>query len=249
MNKHRRVIAGIATMIVLAGCEAYYQPIPKDTVMIKKITPAASDKTAESPGALSEDTARTLSVNAVNKYFNNNFSIEDVNIELDVFDLQQMKSMLYSLRRDSVADPLVQFKAELSETPNGLYSVIVKNRYDSRIQYTVMLNAADGDILDIRKLGENSSSRGQRIRSDITEFISAAEQFLERLNDIRLDELELGEQTVFREATYDAVLFFQNKKTKNTEYVVWVDLSTKEILGFSKGIMIVLSYSYLVGDS
>lgn len=239
-------LLGLAPLIFLAGCGLFYEPIAKDAVMVRKIAQVEPDRKTESPGILSEDTVRTLSVNAVNRVFDTNFSLEDVNLELNVFEPKQVKSILYSLRADSDADPLVRYKTELSEIPSGVYSVIVKNRYNIRTQYTVMVNAADGDILDIQQFGENSSGIEEETPFNEDKIIFAARQWLQRLGDIPLDELELGERTVFRDATRDAILFFQNKKTKNTQYVVVIDLSTKEVHGFSKGIATALSYSYLV---
>lgn len=250
MKAIKLLISGIACLLFLTGCNEFYQPVAKDTVMIKKINQVMPEKKLEYPGTLSENTVKTLSVDAVNRLLNTNLLVEDVNLEVSASDLQGIKSMLYSIIGDTSADPLVRYKTELNDIPNGIYRVIITKPDNPYIQYTVAMNSKDGDILEINNYARTEYSPGKGSKPDKGEAIFTAKQFLKRLSDVNPDELELGEEdSFFWGATNDATLFFRDKKTKNTRYVVSVDLSTKEISGFSKGIMTVLSYSYLANLS
>ncbi|CAM4199402.1 hypothetical protein [Paenibacillus macerans] len=249
MKAIKLLISGIACLIFLTGCNEFYQPVAKDTVMIKKINQVMPENKLEYPGTLSEDTVKTLSVDAVNRLLKTNLLVEDINLEVSASDLQEIKSMLYSIIGDTSADPLVRYKTELNAIPNGIYRVIITNPHNPYIQYTVALNSKDGDILEINNYARTEYSPGKGSEPDKDEAIFTAKQFLKRLSDVNPDELELGKDSFFWGATNDATLFFRDKKTKKTRYVVSVDSSTKEISGFSKGIMTVLSYSYLANLS
>ncbi|GJM73599.1 hypothetical protein HMSSN036_58150 [Paenibacillus macerans] len=158
--------------------------------------------------------------------------------------------MLYRIMGDMSADPLVRYKTELNDIPNGIYRVIITNPHNPYIQYTVAMNSKDGDILEINNYARTEYSTGKGSKPDKDEAIFTAKQFLKRLSDVNPDELELGEEDSFFGELQTTQLYSSGiKKTKNTRYVVSVDLSTKEILSFSKGIMTVLSYSYLANLS
>lgn len=246
MNMARLIVVGLVFVLLLSGCSAsaYYQPIPKDTVMVKKIAQVTPEQKQESPGALSEEVIHTLSVNAINKYYNTNFSLEDLDIEVNTLELKQIKNMLYSFKGRADPDPLVQYKEELEDIPNGLYSVLATNSYDTSNQYAVMLDAEDGEIQEIQtyEFYELKVQPGSSPNKD--EVIATAKQLLEQIGDIKLDELDLEEPMLIEEVTPGMVIF-QNKQTKKPQVVLSFNVETKQLIGFSQNIMVVLSYPYL----
>lgn len=236
-----KILICILTFVLLSGCSSYYQSIPKDTVMVKKIAQVSSENKIKNPGVLSEETVKTLSLNAINKLFDTNFSFEDVNIQANLFDLKQIKSMLYSFLGDSDVDPLVQYKTELSTISNGLFSVSVTNQYTAQVQYTIMIDATNGDVLEVQKyVGSHASNNTGVATSD--EIIGTAKQLLGQIEGI--DLLDYEQPRILKERK-QALVVFENKKTKNDGVILSFDVKTKELWSYSKDITTILSYSYL----
>lgn len=237
-------IGGIACAMFLSGCGSYYQPIAKDTVMVKKLNQVSPDPKREYSGAISEDTAKTLSVEAVNRLFDTHLPVEELSLELKASSLQQVKNTLQTMMRETNADPAVLYKAELDAIPNGIYRVVISNRGNRYVQYIVVLNARDGEVLEIGEYIGNEPASGKRTKPGKEEALSIAWQYLKRLEDVHPDEWELGEQTVLGDERY-GILFLRHKLNKSKQYVVTLDLTSKKVMGVSKGIMTVLSYFYL----
>ncbi|GIO40992.1 hypothetical protein [Paenibacillus apis] len=237
MKAQTFAIGGIACLMLLAGCGEVYQPIVKDTVMIKKINQVMPEKKQEYPGTLSEDTVKNLSVDAVNRLFHPHISSEDLSLEVSTLDLEQVKRMLYRISGDTNTDPVAQYEAYLNAIPNGIYRVIISNRDKPYIDYIVIMNAKDGDILEINSYAGYESDPvkgGSQPGKD--ELVSIARQFLKQLSDVNPDDLEPREQPILGNQVYRSVLF-QNKETQNIQYVLTLHLNTREVVGFSKDIM------------
>ncbi|RRJ67192.1 hypothetical protein EHV15_32915 [Paenibacillus oralis] len=237
MKAQTFAIGGIACLMLLAGCGEIYQPIVKDTVMIKKINQVMPEKKQEYPGTLSEETVKNLSVDAVKRFFHPHISSEDLSLEVNALDLEQVKRMLYRISGDTNTDPVAQNEAYLNAIPNGIYRVIMSNRDTPYIEYIVMVNAKDGDILEINSYAgyESDPDKGGS-QPGKHELISIARQFLNQLSDVNPDDLEPREQPILGNQVYGSILF-QNKETKNIQYVLTLHLSTREVVGFSKDIM------------
>lgn len=244
MRAIKLVAGGIACALLLSGCGEFYQPIAKDTVMVKKINQVMPEKKLEYPGVLSEDTVKTLSIDAVNRLFHTNLLLEDWDLEIKASDLQKVKSLLASITGDTKADPLSRYASELNAIPNGICRIIMTKRGNPYVQYIVVLNSKDGDILEGGRYTGNPSSSGRGTRINQEEAISLAKRFLGQFGDVNLEQLELGERTDVGNQLY-GIIFFQDKETKNTRYVVALDLNTREVISFSKGIMTLLSYQFV----
>lgn len=243
MKGYILVISTLIALLLVSGCSSYYQSIPKDTVMVKKIAQVEPEKKVENPGVLSEDTVKTLSLNAINKFYNTNFSFEDVSLQVNFFDLKQVKNMLYSFLGDSDVDPLVQYKTELSNISSGLYSVSVTNQYTSQVEYATMVNATNGDVLEVQKYGINRSDDDKSNNSTSKdEALARAKQVLDQMEN--MDILELGQPKILKSGRYSLV-FYEDKKTQNDGIVFSFDSKSKELWSYSKGITTILSYSYL----
>lgn len=245
MIKLKLMIGALSSFLFLSGCSTFYQPIPKDTVMVKEIAQLEEEQKPESPGTLSEETVETLSINAINKYFHTNFSDEDLSLEMSLTELDQIKTMLYSFWGRSDVDPLVRFETELTNIDNGLYSVTATNRYDTHSQYRIMLNASDGDILEIENSPRYRNDYGKDASIDLADIVAMAKQQLEIMDGISPEQLDFRdpEPTIMKDMPVASV-FLRNKTSGIMQVALTFDMERKELLGFSKGIMFALSYPY-----
>lgn len=247
MNGLKLFIVCSAFLIVLTGCNGLYQSIDKDTVMVKKITKEQTSGKVEYEGVLSEDAMITLSINAINKYFGNNLSVDDIVSELALMNQQEIKLMLADLTKKYNRlnqKFLVEYKSQLSKVPAGIYFVYIANKYDPSDAYSVAVNPRDGDIVSISSnFVKVITEKQKNQKGDQAEFKKIADDFVKGMNDIRLSDLELDFNEDVNEWGSAAELFYKSKDDQSIALCVSIDMNSKQVVGFYKDIMAVLRSS------
>ncbi|MDQ0114858.1 hypothetical protein [Paenibacillus harenae] len=239
----------IATLLVvslfsslLAGCGSFYTGISKNTVMVKKTNQEKPDAEVEYGGLLSEDTVKTLSVNAVNKYFGHNLSLDDAMIDTSSLDQQQIKAVLADAtsEMDMKQGFLVEYREQLIKVAGGIYMSTIINKYDSEDMYGVVMNAKDGEVIGLSKVNieKRTSSPTESKKYKLTEVVGLAEQFIETMGDYEQDALEWDDSYYLN--GYMTELYFKNKETDEVALSLLINIGSGEVVGFYKDIMTVL---------
>jgi hypothetical protein len=242
MNRLKLFIVCSALLIALTGCNGLYPSIDKDTVMVKKITKEQTSSKVEYEGVLSEDAMITLSLNAINKYFGNNLTADDIVSELSLMNQQEIKLTLADLTKKYNRlnqKFLVEYKSQLSKVPAGIYFVYISNKYDTRDAYSVAVNPRDGDIVSVSSNFVNVITEKQnKLKLDETELKKIADDFITGMNDIRLSDLEPDYNVNVKGVVME--MFYKNKDDQSIALCVSIDMNSKEVIGFYKDIMVVL---------
>jgi len=207
MKKYSRI--GLMPIIIclsllLAGCTGFYNSIPKDTVMVKKLQGKDGTKASQIEAELTEEAIRTLSVKAVNKYFNHNFALDDVEIEMKPLDGNSLKALLAqeTMYLDLAPEVLDAYKSQLHKASGGLYAINISHLFNANENYGVVINPKNGDILgfgldDMRKTFENPSVVSQDKSTQMSNNPPAA---------VDTDELtQLAKQYIEEKELLDAV--------------------------------------------
>ncbi|MFD0710811.1 hypothetical protein [Paenibacillus sp. GCM10027626] len=233
-------------MLLIAGCTPLFDAIPKDTVMIKKMPQEQPGDTIDYEGVLSQEAAKTISLNAVNRYFHQTFAKEDIQFELLAVD--ELKLKQFFLRTSGVvlhplpeaAPPMVLEDPDklLEQIKDGLYYMTLKHEGEETEEvYDLVLNAKDGDILKLVQAGRKKYARTQPRDMKVLEV---ANQFVQEMDDYPLDELVRDEKMV----RWDSIVevYYTKQDRKSLKYSVLVDYETKKVIGFNKDVMTILSY-------
>lgn len=228
------------TAMILSGCAGFYTGVSKDTVMVKKIPEQKPDEVVEYNGVLSEETVKTLSMNAVNKYFEHNLSLDDIVFEMFFMDQQGIKTLLADATSNVKMDRgfLVEYKEPLKKVASGVYMANVMNIYDPSDAYGVVINAKDGEVLGISKLTNPSVEKQQKELSH-EELEGHANEFVESLGEYKLSDLELDNALYYR----GSVEFYYIKKNSDEVVLsVLLNANTGQGIGFYKDMMTVLQF-------
>ncbi|MGO4370854.1 hypothetical protein [Paenibacillus sp. 2TAB19] len=237
----------IATLLVvsifsmlLAGCGSFYSSIPKNTVMVKKINQDKPAEEVEYNGVLSEESVKMLSVNAVNKYFGHNLSVDDILIETTSMDQQQIKAVLADATNDMKMKLgfLVEYKEQLGEVANGIYMSTIVNKYDSEDIYGVVMNAKDGEVVGLSRVDAEKRPTSVDKKFDINGMVAKADQFIETMGDYTQSALEWDDSYYL--SGYVTELYYKKKDSDVVELSVLINTLTGEVVGFYKDIMTIL---------
>lgn len=226
------------TAMILSGCAGFYSGVSKDTVMVKKIPEQKPDEVVEYNGVLSEETVKTLSMNAVNKYFEHNLSLDDIVFEMFFMDQQGIKTLLADATSNVKMDRgfLVEYKEPLKKVASGVYMANVMNIYDPSDAYGVVINAKDGEVLGISIVTNPSAEKQQKGLSH-EELEGIANEFVESLGEYKLSDLELDDALYYR----GSVEFYYIKKNSDEVVLsVLLNANTGQGIGFYKDMMTVL---------
>ncbi|WP_028594576.1 hypothetical protein [Paenibacillus assamensis] len=255
MNKLNLVMMCVLLMIVGTGCEGVFDTIPKETVMVKSIDRASEANGAEYEGVLSQDTVKTLSLNAVNKYFDENVTLKEIQFEMEFINKNKFKALIseaeYGLipavipAPGSVVKPtevpkfLINVQTELDSYSGGLYYTTLTTLSDSSKAYDIVLNARNGDIVKVTRADTLRNISGAR-QKDKKEIIALAEAFIQEKESYPLSELSLNEDITRWGSVVE--LYYMSKDDKKLIYTISVNLRRNEVIGFSKDVMALLSY-------
>jgi len=242
MSKLGLVTVIAVFMLIATGCSGFYNAIEKDTVMVKKINNEHKGMEPSYEGVLSQDAVRTLSVGAVNKFFDVSLTVDDFQFELMALDQKKFKDLLvkvaYAMNSRADSKYEVDAEAELNKIPGGLFYMTLTRVAHPDEVYDLVLNARDGDVLKISKVIMKSASGGN-VR-DLDEIIDSANRFIKDKGSYAPSDLTLeGKSTRWGVV---AELYYKRKDNQGLGYSIMVDYRTKQVLGFNKDLMAMLNY-------
>ncbi|SYX84091.1 hypothetical protein [Paenibacillus alvei] len=250
MKKWIMALMFMVFLMLLTGCEGWFNAIPKDKVMVKQIMNENPGIEPEYEGVLSQETAKTLSLKAINKYFDMNVTMDELQFESMYVDQNKLNDLLNSPRPQE--EPVVYYgdktlldqiyysdKALLDQIPRGLYYVTLTQSMKPNEVYDVVLNAKDGDIVKISRSG-GKQSRVQEIARD--KVFDIANRFIEEEGSYPPSELMLNQDMTRWGMDGEAEVFYTSKDSQTLTYSVTVSFYMNGVSGFSKDIMALLSY-------
>ncbi|MEC0093938.1 hypothetical protein [Paenibacillus macquariensis] len=250
------VIVCAAFMILTTGCGGLFNAIEKDTVMVKKITIEHKTNEVKYEGVLSQDTVKTLSLNAVNKYYNEKLTMGEVQFELMAVDQKKLKELLDKLEYGVISRSKqnqgfkVNSETELNKIPSGLFYMTLTQSADPNEVYDIVVNARDGDVIKISKVNQNPKyaygdkdpevvMEGKVIMDEVIEI---ANRFIQEKGSYVLSDLTLDKKGTRWGRGIVAELYYRSKDKQSLNYSVMVNVRTKQVVGFNKDVMAMLSY-------
>ncbi|GKU77353.1 hypothetical protein [Paenibacillus sp. L3-i20] len=248
MNRLIVVMLSVVFMIVMTGCTGMIDRIPKDNVMVKKITKEETVNEIEYEGVLSQVAIKTLSLNAVKTYLDENITMEDIQYELLLIDQSSLKDFLIETENGRVPEgelsavlPQVmrKYEAYLEPIVNGLYFVTITKQSDPREVYKIVLNAKEGDVLQVIKL-EIVTSNLSYDEVDQDKVNEIANAFIEKKGDYSLSDLSKRDE--FTRWTNKVMLYYDSIDSNELKYIVEVNVRDQKVVGFSKDVMAFLVY-------
>lgn len=247
MKKLILIILSAVFLIVMTGCEGWFNKIPKDTVMVKKITHENKGNEVEYEGVLSQDAVKTLSLNAVNKYYDESLSMDKLQFQLMTVDQKKINDLMNEVEpraslQQTKEPQKIEFnnKTELDHISGGLYYV-TWTRSDNKYNiYDVVLNARDGDVMRISRLVDTSkpTSSDSNERAKIFDIV---DRFVKNKGSYPSTELS-QRQDMIRWGNSAVEFYYTSKDSDTIKYCVTINVRTGEISGFSKDVMALLSY-------
>ena len=235
MNKF---IGIIICVVLLTGCSGMFNVVKKDTVMVKKTTSAQEKSEVEYEGVLTADTVKTLSLNAVHKYFGVELAKEEVQIELMTIDQNKLQDMLDIIILKFERGSEINTKTELAKIPNGLFEIMLTQIANPEEVYYFILNAQSGDVLKASKGESNLYSLEQG--AEQAETLEIANQFIREKGSYALSDLTMTWQV--KRGEFIREYYYMNKDTKALSYSVVVNEKTEQVIGMNKDLMAILNY-------
>ncbi|OPA73004.1 hypothetical protein BVG16_31090 [Paenibacillus selenitireducens] len=251
MNKLIRMVIGAAfLMMSLTGCEGIFNGIAKDKVIVKKITKEPNKNEVQYEGVLSQDAVKTVSLNAVNKYYDTKLTIDEVQFgELLAVDQVKLKDLLDRVEKKYKSHPRVRemftFKmdaeAELKKIPSGLFYVTLIHDAGFREAFDIVINASDGEVLRINHVEQSPVVYNDVISDPLMDEIhEVANRFIQEKMNEPLSQLTFDKKQIRWD--YRPEVYYLSKTNQMIKYSVQVQMGTKQVAGFSKDVMALLQY-------
>jgi hypothetical protein len=182
MKKWITVMSACLIFPLLAGCASLYNPYPKNTVMVKKLE-ATEQPILQDDALLSEETLKTLGINAIYNYFDQKLDKDNVEFKTRNLPYEDIKKMLMSetSHLNLNQDILDAYIEHLNKASSGLSLVQITNLFNQYDFYGIMINPINGDILGA-VTGNDSAydkSSDQHVDVDDQKLIQIAKQFVE----------------------------------------------------------------------
>ncbi|RXZ83221.1 hypothetical protein EBB07_07805 [Paenibacillaceae bacterium] len=250
MNKLILLIIGAAFMILSTGCGSVFDTIPKNTVLVKKIIQDPKGDEIEYEGVLSQDAVKTLSLQAVNKYFGENLTLDELQFELMAIDQNKFKDLLReaSFRstrqmKDDKSAPYPdeehqyppEYKKELDQMSGGLYYTTLTKSTNPIEAYDIVLNARDGEVMKISRIGPSRTPPSDNNKEKVFDIV---DKFIKEKGSYKPSELSLKDMTYWGNV---GELYYTGKDSDKIKYCVMVNWPTSEVIGFSKDVMALLN--------
>lgn len=249
MKKWIMALMFMVFLMLLTGCEGWFNAIPKDKVMVKQIMNENPGIEPEYEGVLSQETAKTLSLKAINTYYEMNVTLDELRFESMYVDQNKLIDLLNSpLPQEepvvygdkALPDRIPEGQSSLlDQIPRGLYYVTLTQSVKPNEVYDVVLNAKDGDIVKISRSG-GKQSRVQEIARD--KVFDIANRFIQKKGSYPLSELTLNQDMTRWGMDGETEVFYTSKDKRTLTYSVTVSFHMNGVSGFSKDIMALLSY-------
>lgn len=240
MNRRIAAWIGVICLILLPGCGGWLQSIPKDTVMIRPLPEERKSEEAAYEGVLSQEAVKTLSLEAVSRYYEVQLTMDELQFELSVIDSNKLEGLLSApqeARRQNL-----DMKMEIDHLPVGLYFVtLTRTAAEQFAIYELVLSAADGDVLRIDREERIASVPLPTERKDVLEIV---ERFIREKEEGFLNDMEVNAK-MSRWGT-ETTLFYTNNDQTALKYSVTVNTVTNRVTGFSKDVMALLRYYAII---
>lgn len=234
----------VGFMMLLMGCDGFFNVVKKDTVMVKKINTTHEKNEVEYEGVLAMDTIETLSLNAVNKYFDEELTKSEMEFELMKIDVNNLGEMLTLLSKQ---DAVIDVQTELDKVPNGLFEIILNQQANPKDEYHIIINAQNGDVLKASKWtgylkgGEiQLYFRNEGLEENQEEALEIVNQFIQEKGNYHLSDLTLIGSVGWGEAIVE--YYYMYKDDQKVSYSIVVNEETKQVMEFSKDLMAILNY-------
>ncbi|MFD7522654.1 hypothetical protein [Paenibacillus chitinolyticus] len=246
MNKFVAVVLCASFLVLTTGCEGLFNTVKKDAVLVKKISQEHKMSEVKYEGVLAQDTVKTLSLNAVNKTFNEKLRMEEARFELMAVDRKKLEDLLnkteYGVRPLLEQNQKLKMNSEteLNKVPGGLFYVTLTRAADPDEVYELVLNARDGEVLKV----SSDISKPAPIEKEPSVIhdggIEIANRFIQEKGAYALADL-IPEEKTARQGVVGEV-YYKSKENESLVYSVKVNLRTQQVVGFSKDIMAILGY-------
>lgn len=243
MKKYAFIAVCAAFVLLTTGCEGWFNTIPKGTVMVKKLPQEQQTGEVEYDGILSQDAAKTISLNAVNKYYGESLTKEEIQFELLAVDRTKLEELLKRTVTSVVARPMAEWMRDFDVDPvtelephsGGLYYMTLTRKTEPNEVYDLVVNAKDGEVVKMIKSSWGLSDGNTRPARDVTDV---ANRFVQEKGSYPLSDLVLYQQVERGRITE---VYYMNEDRQSLKYCVMINNRTKEIIGFSKDVMTLLS--------
>ncbi|MFC4812151.1 hypothetical protein [Paenibacillus sp. GCM10023250] len=238
MNRLALLLVSAAFLVAMTGCGSLIDPVPKNVYRVKTFKEGhPNHETAISGGVLSIETAKSLGLNAVEKYLGNRLSPDDARFEVTAVDVQALKELVEQQMRP---DEKKQAETKLNEVPEGLFYLTIISPNNER--YGLVLNAGTGDVLKISDDTQaGTESAGIPGDKAISAYSELANQFLVEKG---LSSSGLwADGGLFVEAREAAYYCIRSTEDDSLDYLIEVDIAENQVTGFSKDIMAMLTWN------
>ncbi|MFE4709863.1 hypothetical protein ACFRAM_03225 [Paenibacillus sp. NPDC056722] len=233
-------------LVLMTGCQSWFNSIPKDTVMVKKIVQEHKNTEIEYEGVLSQDAVKTLSVQAVNKFLGKKLTLDHAQFEIMAVDQNKLKELLKetshvpgpAVMDGGRAQQTMQFTSDIQAITGGLYYVTLTSSEVPEDSYDIVLNAKDGDVLKILRSYRESRAMPRNSEEKVFDI---ADRYVEEHGSYPLSELT--QQLDLTRWGSNVELYYTSKDNKTLKYSVVINFSSNEVVGFSKDVMTLLSYN------
>lgn len=231
----RMVLGGVAVPLLLSGCSGFYNPIPKDTVMVKQLE-AYEEFKVKDDALLSEETIKILSLNAVGKYFDHPMDLANVNIEMYYMDNDELKMLLANKTSYLNLDReiLDVYVSQLNKISHGLYFAQITNVFNEYDFYVITINPINGDILGASNVDYPDVKMNDKRLTD-EELIQQVKQFIEQKQIVE-DQIDYSKITVHHRTNGFSEMFYMSEDGL-VIFRVAINRNTNKVLDFSKDIL------------
>jgi len=223
---------------LLSGCSSLYNPHPKNTVMVKTLEAKEQFK-VQDDALLSEETIKSLGINAIKKYFGHQLSIDNVEFELLSLDYNDIKKLLASATSylDLDQDILDSYIEQLNKASSGLYFITISNLFNEYDVYGITINPINGEILGATKVKNFADVKlsEKDARVDEEKLIQLAKQFAEE-KELLNTAIDVSQIRVYQTSNGLGELYYISEDRKVLFYCT-INYVENKVVDFSKDIL------------
>ncbi|MBB6672117.1 hypothetical protein [Cohnella nanjingensis] len=230
-----------ALMLIMTGCGAFYQPIEKDTVMVRKINKQQPNPPAAYEGILSAEAVKTLSVSAMAKYLDLHAKKEELSFEVlsvDAPSINQALANLNGLQGDARTKMSGGPEAEpLMKSPVYFVTISYKDHVAERI--TAILQAETGEVLGIAVNDYRASVVQEPSKPSKTQIKQIADDYLRQIGH---DVSNLEMDDVYASYGMISAFYYRAKGSKRIVVNLLVDMRSQKVISYMKDEMVGLQF-------
>ncbi|GEM_PF-3540266 len=231
---------------LLAGCSSLYNPFPKNTVMVKTLEAKEQFK-VQDDALLSEETIKSLGINAVKKYYGHQLSKDNVEFELLSIDYSKLKKLLATTTSNLDLDQniLDSYIEQLNKASSGLYFITITNLFNEYDVYGITINPINGEILGatmVKNFADVKISE-KNTRIDEKKLIQLAKQFADE-NELINTAIDASQIRVNQSMNGLSELYYISEDRQELFYCT-INYIENKVVDFSKDVMAALHIANL----